>query len=576
MRRFAAAAAFAALLGCLAAPANALDVEVTSTSAPADPDAEKPTPPPVGPGAETAKPVETGSVDPAAPTQAAEPNSPIGIALKALLDAETLPPAPASNPADTASATKPAPKPPHLRDLEAMKAFYSERDDEPIWVSKSGLNAKAEAAIAHIKGAQEAWGLDTGRIELPTLKAEGAPGEEPSEEDRAKAELTMSRAALAFHLLARGGTIYDAPKQISSYLDRRPQIRDRKGMLEEIARTADMADYFDRMHPQQAEFKRLLAAWHAAKAGKSSGAGKKVSAEQLMANMAQWRLMPEDLGDFYVWMNVPEYMIRIVKDGEVIWTERVTAGLVNKQTPIFSDEIERVTFKSKWRVPDSIKVKEVWPSLLKGGGMMRQFGLQMTRGAEGETIDWRKVDWSKADMNDYVLWQPPGPKNQLGIVKFSFPSKHRVYMHDTPDKHMFAWSRRAVSHGCMRVRNPLQMATILLERDKGWDRARIDDLARNGPEHNIVELDRKVPVHITYLTARIDEAGKVSTFADIYGHEKKVRLALAGQWSKIAVGSDHLAPLDQSRVPRLASTTPGKGRALREPRTLTELMFGGF
>jgi murein L,D-transpeptidase YcbB/YkuD len=149
-------------------------------------------------------------------------------------------------------------------------------------------------------------------------------------------------------------------------------------------------------------------------------------------------------------------------------------------------------------------------------------------------------------------------------------------MHDTPDKHMFAWSRRAVSHGCMRVRNPLQMATILLERDKGWDRARIDDLARNGPEHNIVELDRKVPVHITYLTARIDEAGKVSTFADIYGHEKKVRLALAGQWSKIAVGSDHLAPLDQSRVPRLASTTPGKGRALREPRTLTELMFGGF
>lgn len=574
MRRLAAAAALAALMGCLGSPARALDVEVSSPSGPADPDAERPAPPQAAPSAAPAKPVETGTIDPAAPAETTEPASALGRGLKALLDAETPPPPPI--PADAAQGLKPPPKPPHLRDLEAMKAFYGERNDAPIWVSKDGLNAKAIAAIAHITAAREDWGLDTSRIELPKLKAEGEPGAAPSEEDRAAAELAMSRAALAFHLLARGGTIYDAPKEISSYLDRRPQIRDRKGMLEEIARTDDMADYFAKMHPQQAEFKRLHEAWRAAKAGKPSGGAKKVSAEQLMANIAQWRLMPEDLGETYVWVNVPEFLIRIVKGGEVIWTERITAGLVNKQTPIFSDQIERVTFKSKWRVPDSIKVKEVWPSLLKGGGMMRQHGLVMMKKDTDEVVDWRRIDWSKADMNDYTLWQPPGPKNQLGLVKFSFPSKHRVFMHDTPDKHMFAWTRRANSHGCMRIRNPLHMATLVLGHDKGWDRAKIDDLVENGPEHNIIELDKPIPVHMTYFTVRMDEAGKASTFADIYGHEKKVRLALAGQWAKIAVGPDHLAPLDQSRVPRVAASSPSKGRALREPRTLTELMFGGF
>jgi murein L,D-transpeptidase YcbB/YkuD len=206
---------------------------------------------------------------------------------------------------------------------------------------------------------------------------------------------------------------------------------------------------------------------------------------------------------------------------------------------------------------------------------MRQFGLVMTRKDSEEPVDWHRIDWSKADMNDYILWQPPGPKNQLGLVKFSFPSKHRVYMHDTPDKHMFAWSRRAVSHGCMRIRNPLSMATLILGNDQGWDRTKIDDMVANAPDHTVVELDRKVPVHITYFTVRIDESGKVSTFGDIYGHEKRVRQALAGQWDRIARGADHLAPLDQSRVPRVAAGPTNRTRALREPRTLTELMFGG-
>ncbi len=534
--RFLSATALVLALGAgLACTAHALDVEVV-----APPEAAV-----VATQPQASSAVETGSIDQVhavpdsatEPAPAATPGEPgIGRGIRDILEAEAAAvqaAAPASVPEGT---PKPA-KPPEERDRDALQAFYESRGDAPIWVSKTGLNAKALAAIAEIKRAGD-WGLEAGDFELPTLKAETGSGADPARNDLVKAEMTLSLAVMKYHRYARGGAIYDAPKTLSSFLDRRPQIRDRKTFLEQIAAADDVAKLLVDSHPQQPEFKRLLAAWREASAGPNSrGKPGKANADALLANMQQWRWLPEDLGNFYVWVNVPEYLIRIVKDGEVIWTERITAGLVNKQTPIFSDEMERVTFKSKWRVPDSIKVKEVWPSLLRGGGLMRQHGLVMMRGETDEQVDWRKIDWSKADMNDYVLWQPPGPKNLLGVVKFSFPSKHRVFMHDTPDKYMFAWTRRANSHGCMRIRNPLQMAAIILGRDKGWDRAKIDDLVKNGPTHNVVELDQKIPVHITYFTTRIDETGKVQTFSDIYGHEKKVRLALAGQWTKIANGA---------------------------------------
>lgn len=561
MKRLATSAAVLAILAMAwGHPAHALDVDPSTSDGPEAASTESENTP--GPPAPA---VETGSVEDATtgPAGESKPMSPVGAALRKVLEAEAaaMPPEP-----PLAEGEKRPPKPPEQRDREAIDAFYASRNNDPVWIADGKLTPKAEALVAEVKRVGD-WGIDTNVFELPKL------GSAPSERDLADAELALSRLVLVYHRFARGGAIYDAPNQLTSYLDRRPQLRDRKKTLEDAVASSDISAYLVAMHPQQPEFQRLHKAWLEAKA--NPRAKGKANAEQLLANMEMWRLLPEDLGKFYVWLNVPEYTVRIIKDGETVFTERVTVGLVNKQTPIFSDEMVRVTFRSRWRVPDSIKVREVWPSLLKGGGMMRQHGLIMTREGSDEPIDWRKVDWSKADMNDYVLWQPPGPKNQLGVVKFSFPNKHYVFMHDTPDKYMFAWTRRANSHGCMRIRNPLQMAAIILGKDKGWDRAKIDELATNGPEHNIIELDEKIPVHITYLTARIGDDGKLQTFADIYGHEKRVRQALAGQWQAIAKLPDHLAPLDQTRVPRV-TTTANRGRALPQEKSLTEMLFGSF
>jgi murein L,D-transpeptidase YcbB/YkuD len=148
-------------------------------------------------------------------------------------------------------------------------------------------------------------------------------------------------------------------------------------------------------------------------------------------------------------------------------------------------------------------------------------------------------------------------------------------MHDTPDKYMFNWSRRANSHGCMRIRNPLKMAEVILNADKGWDRAKIDELVKNGPDHNLVPLDKKIPVHIVYFTARVEDGGKIATFSDIYGHEKRFTLALAGQWDKIKVGPDHLAPVDETSPPVAAKRKAPKAKDDDSVMSLVNSSLGG-
>jgi len=266
-----------------------------------------------------------------------------------------------------------------------------------------------------------------------------------------------------------------------------------------------------------------------------------ITPEQLTANMEQWRWMPNDLSSLYVWVNIPEFTLRIAKNGEIIHTERAITGLVNKQTPVFSEDITMITFRPRWNVPNSIKVRELWPSLARGGRYFQRQGLRLSR--NGRVINPKNVDWSQADIRRYDVYQPPGSGNALGNVKFAFPNKHLVYMHDTPTKTLFDKTTRTFSHGCMRIRNPQRMAEILLAEDKGWDAAKIADLIKDGPGNNEVEIDRRIPVHVTYFTAWIDEEGKTQSASDVYGHEKRIRLALAGNWKQIAKGPNHLAPV---------------------------------
>ncbi|MCZ7595132.1 MAG: L,D-transpeptidase family protein [Hyphomicrobium sp.] len=260
--------------------------------------------------------------------------------------------------------------------------------------------------------------------------------------------------------------------------------------------------------------------------------------------------MPEDLGRNHVWVNVPEFKVRVVKDRAVLLEERVIAGELDTQTPIFSEAIETIYFHPRWNVPESIKVNEIGPAIARG----RRRDMVVMR--NGKVIRPSQINWSKADIRNYDIYQPSGPGNALGLVKFTFPNKHSVYMHDTPSKGLFDAAQRTFSHGCVRVKNPQRLAEMLLSIDKDWSADRVALLLKGEPEENGVHLDQHIPVHITYFTALVDEDGELTTAKDVYGHEKRITQALQGKWNSIDKGADHLAQVELAR--RLDDTDRAK------------------
>ena len=341
----------------------------------------------------------------------------------------------------------------------ALISFYESRGYAPLWLtSEARFNAKASAIEAEIKRSKE-WGLDP--RDFPVPAADSAAAHSP--EEMAAAELKISLAVLKYGRYAGGGRIINPSEELSTYLDRRPQLLKPQAILEGIA-VADQADaYLRSLHPLHPQFEKLRQKYLALL---SHNKQQSAEAKKLLANMEEWRWMPDDLGDLYVWNNIPEYTQRVMIKGLVARKENIVTGQTDKQTPIFSRQLRKITFKPTWIVPDSIKVRELLPNLVRGGSLMREWGLEVLR--DGRPVNWRKVDWSATDIRNFEVIQPNGPKSVMGKVKFSFPSQHTVFMHDAleRDKWMFNVSKRTYSHGCMRVHNPIGLAEFCFAKTR--------------------------------------------------------------------------------------------------------------
>ncbi len=445
-------------------------------------------------------------------------------------------------------------------DQTALTEFYAARHGDGLWVTASGLKPETKSLITEIENAN-AYGLDASAFKLPKL--ENGALTVTDTDTLADAEIQYSTAALQYARFARGGRIPDPAEMLTTEFDRRPQWIDPATVIKALADSREPDAYLRSLHPQQPQFEKLRQLYVTMLPADGNLAKLSPAAKRLRANMEMWRWMWPDMGDFYVLNNIPEFMQYVYKDGEIIRSAKIVAGEVDKKSTIFSRPLKYVVLRPAWRVPESIMVNELWPSLIRGGGLMRQYGLQLQT-KDGRRVDWRQYDWSSTDIRNFIVLQPPGPKSVLGRVKFSFPSQHTIFMHDTPDKWMFRPAQRTLSHGCLRVQNPMQLAEMVLKEDKGWDAAKIAELDRSGPLNNEVPISKEIPIHLVYFTAWVTDDGKLKTFNDVYGHEKRVTLALDGQWSKIKKGRNHLAPVEPSFNPgAVASKSRGRDSATR-------------
>ncbi len=262
-------------------------------------------------------------------------------------------------------------------------------------------------------------------------------------------------------------------------------------------------------------------------------------AQRIIVNMERWRWVPEHLGEFHIEDNIPEFMTRVYKKGQVIHSAKIVVGKPDTRTVIFSANMRFIVFHPEWGVPNSIKVKELAPYLSGGGGggffffggggdtsILDRQRLRVVY--NGRPVNPSSVNWGSVDIRRFTFLQSAGPHNVLGVVKFMFPNKHDIYMHDTPQRELFDQTRRTFSHGCMRVQNPGRLAEVILGEDKGWPAEHVRGLLAQG-YNNEVQLAKEIPVHVTYFTTVVGEGGQLSSYGDVYGYDSRMSAALGGK-----------------------------------------------
>ena len=253
-------------------------------------------------------------------------------------------------------------------------------------------------------------------------------------------------------------------------------------------------------------------------------------ARQIEVNLERWRWLPADLGDRHVEVNIAGFGATLVEDGAALRTHRVVVGRRYRQTPMFSGLMSYLVLSPFWHVPPNIAALDKLPLIRSDPSTIAAQRMTLLDHATNQPVDPATVDWSTMSGPEfnrlYRLRQDPGPANALGAVKFMFPNKHNVYLHDTPSRELFERASRGFSSGCIRVEDALDLAEYLLADQPDWTRSRIDSVAAAGVERT-VRLREPVPVHLLYWTAWADADGVIHFREDIYGRDGAVRRALS-------------------------------------------------
>ncbi len=262
--------------------------------------------------------------------------------------------------------------------------------------------------------------------------------------------------------------------------------------------------------------------------------------KQVELNLERWRWLPENLGNKYVIVNIANFELRVIEADTTAMSMRAIVGRAYRRTPVFSDYITYLVLNPYWHVPPKLAVQDKLPEIRKDPDYFTREGFKVYRGfgAGRVEIDPNSVDWNAVSAKNFPYWlrQEPGPRNALGQVKFMFPNKFNVYLHDTPNRELFVKPDRSLSSGCIRIEQPVELALELLREDPAWNAARLKQELTTAVDKTVM-LPRKIPVHLLYWTAWVDEDGTAEFRRDIYGRDSLLSEALFG------------APPDTVRVP---------------------------
>ena len=465
------------------------------------------------------------------------------------------------------------------KERESIDAFYASRNYAPLWITEGKANARAKAEIAYLGGVA-ADGLDPTDYPVPNFASltDGAA--------LAEAEISLTASVIAYAHHAQIGRVHWSRVSGDIFYDR--SAPDPGDVLATMAQAKDAGEALDAYEPhaeaylalkaklaevrpgQRGSDKPLISNGRSLKIGmhdervpllrlrlgvaseeatydkeladavrkfqkrhglKPTGTLDPATVEALndrqsdrqidiiIANMERWRWMPHDLGNTYVIVNLPDYTLRVIHQGKQVWMTKIVAGKPATPTPIMSAQMKSITVNPTWNVPDSIASSEYLPLLQQDPTILQRMGLQVSYNPDGSIH----------------LSQPPGEQNALGQIRFNFPNKFLVYQHDSNQKYLFANEKRADSHGCMRVQDPVKYAEVLLSMVRPGEGYTQDRIRRMfGAYEADIQFPTFIPVHLTYQTAFVDDQGKLEFREDIYGRDQALLAILNGTERKVA------------------------------------------
>ena len=468
------------------------------------------------------------------------------------------------------------------KDRTQIEAFYANRNYAPLWIADGKAAPRATAAIDYLRHV-EADGLDPADYPVPNFAALSTPA------DLAEAEIKLTASVVTYAHHASVGRVHWS--RVSPDIEYSTPAAEPDDVLAALAGASDVGATLDSYEPQTPGYRALKAKLADIRAGKIdklkpaiaggpvlkigmaddrvpglrerlgiaanasttydkalAEAVKKFQQEHdlattgtlgpatlealngkspppdrvtdiILANMERWRWMPHRFPDTYVIVNLPDFTLRVMHNGKQLWTTRIVIGKPEMPTPIMTADMKYITINPTWNVPPSIVNREYLPALAQDPTVLERMGLRVDRNADGSIH----------------ISQPPGDKNALGRVRFNFPNKFLVYQHDTPDKYMFAYDKRAFSHGCMRVQDPVHYAEVLLSLVRPGDGYTEDRIRRMfGPAESDIPFPAFIPVNLTYQTAFVDDAGKLELREDVYGRDRALLAILKGSDRKVA------------------------------------------
>ena len=489
------------------------------------------------------------------------------------------------------SAATAAKAPAFARDIswETLREIYAERGFAPLWVDGRRPRPQARELVDAVAAA-ESQGLRIGDYDLAGLKAalesayhEG--GTEPGEVADVELRLTALYLSYGRDLLAgrldprtvdRGWFIRTRTAAADSML-KAAVSTDRPAKT--IAQLAPQRDDYAVLVAELARYRAIAAAggWgRVSGARDTAGLRRRLAADstdsveefrqrhglpaeggldsavlaamnvpvthrihQIELNLERLRWLPERMGERYVVVNVPDFRLRAFDGGQQVLDMRVIVGEEYEQeTPVFADTMSYVEFRPYWNVPRSILTEEIAPVAAEDPNYLRKNHYEVVPvSGSGDPVDPRSVDWDDA-ASDGFAWrvrQAPGDGNALGLVKFVFPNRFNIYMHDTPARHLFHRHRRALSHGCIRLEHPAQFAEFVLSGIPEWTPDRIDR-AMHAEETRQVRVRRTLPVYILYLTAFAQD-GRVQYRDDLYSTDARAIARLGKPASPAVIAS---------------------------------------